>query len=147
MADARENPMVSWIAKYDAALTDKPFLASIYDSTWRQKIRTRLLAPGNICYIGNAFGYQAPLLEACGLIRQGWQCRLEEGAKLLLPKLSDGERRHLTRRMQDSESTSSEEEVLLARGFAREFGEGAVTVTQAPSDKPRPEFEVCADQG
>lgn len=142
MTGKEENPMVSWIDKYDAALADKPFLASIYDSTWRQTIRPRLLTPGNICYVGNAFGYQAPLLEACGLIRQGWQCKIEKGAKFLLPKLSDGKRRHLTRRMQNTESTSAEEELLLARGFALEFGEDAVTIPQTPSDKPRPEFEV-----
>jgi hypothetical protein len=145
MADKKEHPMVSWIAKYDDALADKPFLAPVYDTIWRQKIHTRLLTPGNVCYVGNAFGYQAPLLEACGLIRQGWQCKLEQGAEFLLPKLSDGERRHLTRRMQDRESTSAEEELLLARGFALEFGRDAVAVPQTPSDKPRPEFEVEAD--
>ncbi len=144
MAGKEENPMVSWIAKYDAALADKEELASIYHETWRRSIRPKLLKPGCVCYLGNAFGYQAPWFEECGLIRRGWQYRLEEGAKVLLPKLSHREQGHLTKRMRDTESTSAEEEFLLARGFAKEFGQDAISLPQTSSDRTRPEFEVRA---
>ena len=145
MADKEDNPMVSWIAKYDAALADKEKLASIYDETWRRGIHPKLLKLGRVCYLGNAFGYQAPWFEECGLIRKGWQYRLEEGAKVLLPKFSNREQGHLTKRMRDTESTSAEEELLLGRGFAQEFGEKAITVPQMCSYKAQPEFKVNID--
>lgn len=144
MADKEDNPMVSWIAKYDAALADKEKLASIYDKAWRSSIRPKLLKPGRVCHLGNAFGYQAPLFEASGLIREGWQYMLEEGANVLLPKLSNRDQGHLTKRMRDTESTSAEEEFLLARGFALEFGQDAIGLPQTSSGRTRPEFEVNA---
>lgn len=144
MADERENPMVAWIAEYEAALADKPYLASIYDDEWRQRVRPKLLGRGDVCYLRNAFGYQAPLFEG-DLIPKGWQAKLEEGASVLFPVLTDAERRHLMRRMRDTESTSAEEEILLAGGFAREFGPKAIAVSQASRGEPRPEFEVNAN--
>lgn len=137
--------MVAWIAKCDASLDDKPCLASIYDEKWRQRIRPKLLDSGTACYLGNAFGYQAPPFEEGGVIREGWQSKLEEGASVLLPILSKRERGHLVKRMRDTESTSAEEEILLAAGFSRVFGPGAITLPQAPLDEPRPEFEVNAN--
>lgn len=145
MADKEDNLMVSWIAKYDAALADKEKLASIYNNAWRRSICPKLLKPGRVCYLGNAFGYQAPWFEECGLIRRGWQYRLEEGAKVLMPKLSNLDKGHLTKRMRDTESTSAEEELLLARGFAQEFREKAITVPRICSYKAQPEFEVNID--
>jgi len=147
MADERENPMVAWIARYDASLADKPCLAAIYDEEWRQRIRPKLLDPGDVCYLGNAFGYQAPFFEAGEdpIIRKGWQGKLEIGASVLLPLLDERERGHLIKRMRDTESTSAEEEILLAGGFSRVFGAEAITLPQASPDEPRPEFEVNAD--
>jgi hypothetical protein len=145
MLDKEENPMSSWIAKYDAALADKETLASIYDKTWRRSIHLKLLKTGDICYLGNAFGYQAPFFEEEGLISKGWQYRLEEGAKILIPRMSKREQRHLAKRMRDTESTSAEEELLLARGFALEFEQEAMYLPQASSGSTRPEFEVNAN--
>jgi hypothetical protein len=145
MIEKEENPMLSWIAKYDAALSDKETLASIYDETWRRNIRPKLLKVGSVCYLGNAFGYQAPLFEEDGLIPKGWQYRLEEGAKILLPKMSNIEQGHLIKRMRDTESTSAEEELLLARGFAEVFKPEAIYLPQTFSASTIPEFEVNAN--
>ncbi len=137
--------MVALIAEYDAALADKPCLAEIYDENWRRKIRPQLLGSGSGCCLGNAFGYQAPWLERSGLVRKGWQAKLEEGAGVLLPRLSKQERGHLVKRMRDTESTSAEEEILLAGGFSREFGAEAIELPEGSCDQPRAEFEVNAD--
>jgi hypothetical protein len=146
MTAKEENPMVSWITKYDASLADKEKLASIYDETWRRNIRPKLLKTGSVCYLGNAFGYQSPIFEeGFGLVPKGWQYRLEEGAKILLPKMSNQEQGHLTKRMRDTESTSAEEEFLLARGFAEKFGQDAISLPQTSSHRTRPEFEVRAN--
>jgi hypothetical protein len=145
MVDKEENPMLSWIAKYDAALSDKETLASIYDETWRRNIRPKLLNAGSVCYLGNAFGYQAPFFEEDGLIPKGWQYRLEEGTKILLPKISNIEQGHIIKRMRDTESTSAEEELLLARGFAEVFRPEAIYLPQTFSAYTIPEFEVNAD--
>ena len=82
MPEEEQNPMESVIAMCDGALADKPCLASVYDETWRRDIRHKLLGLGHVCYLGNAFGYQAPLFEACGLIRKGWQYRLSSWPKV-----------------------------------------------------------------
>lgn len=145
MIDKEENPMSSWIAKYDTALADKETLASIYDNTWRRSIHLKLLTSGDICYLGNAFGYQAPFFEEEGLIPKGWQYRLEEGVKILMPRMSKREQGHLAIRMRDTESTSAEEELLLARGFAEVFGPEAIVLPQASSGSTKPEFEVNAN--
>ena len=138
------NSMKSWIDKYNDSLNDKPQLASIYDDDWRHKTESKLLefANGEFCYLGNAFGYQAPSLEHLDLIPKGWQYRLEEGAKVLLTKLCSRDSGHLMKRMKDTESASAEQELLLARGFALVFEENSITVP--PVDSPQAEFEVNA---
>jgi hypothetical protein len=86
--------MDSVIATCDASLAGKPWLASIYDAVWRQKIAMKMREPGQLCYLPYAFGYQAPLLEHKHnqMVPQGWQCRLEEGACVLLSKLNNKDR-------------------------------------------------------
>ncbi len=136
------NPMESVIAACDASLADKPLLASIYDPAWRKEIANKLREPGQSCYLPYAFGYQAPLLEYNQMVHRCWQYRLEEGAYVLLPKLNSKDRGHLEERMRGAGSTSAEEELLLARGFALEFGRGAICISQTL--KRPPEFEVDA---
>jgi hypothetical protein len=125
-----EDSMDSVIAKCNASLADKPMLASIYDPDWRRDKAKELHEPGTRCYLPS--GYLLP----------SGQWRLEEGASVLLPKLNTCDRGHIVKRMQGVGSTSAEEELLLARGFALEFGRGAINVPQTPSDEIRPEFEV-----
>jgi hypothetical protein len=144
MDSKKEHQMLSWIDKYDAALANKEKLASIYDKTWRRGIRSKLLESGRFVYLGNAFGYQAPMFEETGLIPKGWQYRLEEGAKILLPQINNREQGHLIKRMRDTESTSAEEELLLARGFSSEFGQDAISLPQTSSTATSPEFELNA---
>ncbi|MBN2313045.1 MAG: hypothetical protein JXM79_03890, partial [Sedimentisphaerales bacterium] len=74
-----------------------------------------------------------------------YQDRLEEGASVLLPKISKREKEHIIKRMRGLIPISAEQELLLARGFKRQFGVGAVRAPQGPFNKPRPEFEVYID--
>lgn len=129
--------------KCDAALSDKPILSSIYDSNWRKNLREKALSAqkhGEVTY--GAMGYAAPLFEELGHCPKSFQYRLEEGAGILLPKLGKKEKGHIIKRMQGLIPISAEQELLLARGFALEFGTQAVKAPQGPVDKPRPEFEV-----
>jgi hypothetical protein len=136
------NPMDSVIAACDTSLADKPLLASIYSTAWRQEIASKLRELSQLCYLPYAFGYQAPLLEYNRMVHRCWQYRLEEGACVLLPKLNNKDRGHLEERMRGAGSTSAEEELLLARGFALEFGREAIRIPQTL--KRPPEFEVDA---
>jgi len=136
------NLMDSVIAACDTALADKPLLASIYDAAWRQEIASKLRGLGRLCYLPYAFGYQAPLLEYNQMVHRCWQYRLEEGACVLLPKRNNKDRGHLEERMRGAGSTSAEEELLLACGFALEFGRGAIRIPEML--KCPPEFEVDA---
>lgn len=71
-----------------------------------------------------------------------YQHRLEEGAVILLPKLSKKEKNHLIKRMQGDDYRSAEEELLLARGFALEFGRDSITEPSSDPSSQRPEFVV-----
>lgn len=127
--------------KCDAALDDTPELATIYDTMWRQKYREKLLSEDSMSYVA----YSAPLYEALGQFPAYYQHRLEEGAVILLPKLSKGEKNHLVKRMQGDGCLSAEEELLLARGFALEFGSEAITGPSGDPSSRRPEFVVNAN--
>lgn len=132
--------------KCDAALVDKPILASIYDENWRKDLREKALSAqkhGEVTY--GAMAYAAPIFEDLRLCPKCYQSRLEEGARILLPKLSNGERKHLIERMCESNPTSAEEELLLARGFALEFGVNAIRGPTGDSSSPRPEFWVSVE--
>jgi len=129
--------------KCDAALLDKPILASIYDGNWRKDLREKALSSqkhGEVTY--GAIGYAAPFFEEIGKCPRCYQSRLEEGASVLLPKISKQEREHIVKRMQGLIPISAEQELLLARGFRDEFETSAVKAPQGPENKPRPEFEV-----
>ena len=83
-----------------------------------------------------------PLFETLGLFPSCYQHRLEEGAVILLPKLSQIEKNHLIKRMHGDGCLSAEEELLLARGFALQFGIDSIEAPQSDPSKPRPEFIV-----
>lgn len=129
------------LAKFDEALFDKPTLASIYDGIWRQKLRTKLLAVDNFNDIAYPGAYSASLFESLRQFPSCYQYRLEEGAVILLSKLSKKEKNHLIRRLRDG-CPSAEEELLLARGFALQFGIDSIEAPESDPSKPRPEFIV-----
>lgn len=68
--------------------------------------------------------------------------RVQEGKAVLLPKLLRREREHLLRRLRGAGFPSAEEELLLARGFAREFGEASLVAPKEDASHPRSEFSV-----
>ncbi len=132
--------------KCDAALLDKPILSSIYDENWRRALREQALSArkhGEVTY--GAMGYAAPFYEEIGQCPKCYQSRLEEGADILLPRLSSGDREHLEKRMRGDNPTSGEEEILLARGFAFVFGVNAIRGPNGNPSFPRPEFWVSVE--
>jgi hypothetical protein len=129
--------------KCDAALLDKPILASIYDANWRKELREKALSTqkhGEVIY--GAMGYAVPIFEEIMECPKSYQYRLEEGASVLLHKISKGEREHIVKRMQSLIPISAEQELLLACGFRNKFDADAIKAPQSPVNKPRPEFEV-----
>lgn len=129
------------LAKFDEALLDKPMLATIYDGIWRQKLRNKLLAVDSCNDITYPGAYSAPLFESLGQFPSCYQYRLEEGAVILLSKLSKKEKNHLIKRLRDG-CPSAEEELLLARGFSIEFGKDAIVKPESNQSQVRPEFIV-----
>jgi hypothetical protein len=71
--------------KYDAALLDKPNLSSIYDENWRRELREKALSAQKRGEVSYAMGYAAPFLGDI----VDYQDYLEEGASVLLPKISN----------------------------------------------------------
>jgi hypothetical protein len=124
----------------DAALIGKPTLESIYDPAWRSQFRQRTLAVNCMDDVAYPSAYAAHVLEMFYPV--DYQKRLEEGARLLLAKLPVSERNHLIERMRGAGCLSAEEELLLARGFALEFGDAGVLPPPGNSSQPRPEFVV-----
>lgn len=129
------------LAKFDEALLDKPMLTTIYDGIWRQKLRNKLLAVDSCNDIAYPGAYSAPLFESLGQFPSCYQYRLEEGAVILLSKLSKKEKNHLIKRLRDG-CPSAEEELLLARGFSIEFGKDAIVKPESNQSQVRPEFIV-----
>jgi len=71
-----------------------------------------------------------------------YQLRLEEGAEVLRRVSSSSEWEHLVSRLRRGNSLSAEEELLLARGFALEFGTENIVRPNLPTNAPRPEFAL-----
>ncbi len=126
--------------KCDKALADKPNLASIYNPQWREKFRKELLSKEDVSEVAYPSAYSIPIFEDLGLFPKCYQYRLEEAAGIFLPKLSTAQRNHLIARMRGDGCLSAEEELLLARGFALEFGSDAIVVPTG--NGPIPEFTV-----
>ena len=85
----RQGSKKTNLDKCDAALLDKPNLSSIYDGNWRKDLRKKALSAqkhGEVTY--GAMGYAAPFFEEIGKCPRCYQSRLEEGACVLLPKIS-----------------------------------------------------------
>jgi hypothetical protein len=132
--------------KCDAALVDKPILASIYDENWRKDWREKALPAQKHGEVGyGPMGYSAPFFEEIGQCPRCYQSRIEEGASILFPKLSNREREYLIKRMRKPNPASAEEELLLVRGFALEFGKDAILAPAGDPSKPKPEFYVSVE--
>lgn len=91
--------------KCNAALLDKPDLSSIYYDNWRKDLLEKALSAQKhreVTY--GAMGYAAPFFEEIGVCPRCYQRRLEEGASILLSRLSNGDSKHLIERMRGRQS-------------------------------------------
>ena len=129
--------------KCDAALADKPALAEIYDAPWRSEFRDRTLSAERMADVAYPSAYAVHVLEL--FFPPDYQKRINDGAAILLPKLCSTDRNHLVSRMRGAGCLSAEEELLLARGLAQEFGADAIHPPPGTPDRPRPEFVLCAN--
>lgn len=130
----------SQLDECDEALSDKPHLAAVFDATWRAAHRQKMLNAASPADVWYPSSYAKPHNDMS--YPPDWQQRLEEGAAVLLPKLDDGERAHLIKRMRGAGCQSAEEELLLARGFARVFGPDAISFPRVDKGQDVPEFHV-----
>lgn len=144
LTSEQKRCLESKLNKCDAALADKPMLASIYNQTWRQNFRNSVLAVDKLNDVKYPDTYAVPIFE--GLFPPCFQYRLEEGASILLPKLKTFDRNNLINRMRETNCLSGEDELLLARGFANEFDESAIHTPTGNASAPRPEFTVKVDK-
>ena len=126
--------------KCEAALADKPTLSEIYDPSWRGSFRRQTLSADCLATVRYPSAYAAHVLEL--FYPPDYQKRIDGGAAILLRKLGSGDRNHLISRMRGPECESAEEELLLAKGFALEFGDAAVLAAAGDSSQTRPEFVV-----
>ena len=128
--------------KCDAALADKPVLASIYCPKWRQEFRQKALRVNELRDIPYPDAYGAPYFENLRIFPRCYQQRLEEGANVLLHKLMKSDRNNLINRLRETGPASGAEELLLARGSALQFGVDSIEAPESDPSKPRPEFIV-----
>lgn len=130
----------SQLDECDAALVDKPNLASIFHPAWRADHRAKMLNVDSPIDVSYPSAYAKPHQEL--FYPTDYQQRLEDGAAVLMPKLDDGERNHLIRRMRGVGCLSADEELLLARGFAHVFTDNAISFPSVPRGQDIPEFHV-----
>jgi hypothetical protein len=138
LSEDQKQELQKLVAKCDAALSDKPMLSAVYDPTWRQRFRKKLLGVDKWNDIAFPGAYSAPLR----LVPSDYQDRLEQGAAILLSKLSKKEGNHLVTRLRGDGCISAEDELLLARGFAIEFDNDAIVGPSGEPTAKRPEFVV-----
>lgn len=147
LSDDEKRHVIEVLDCCDHALQAKPSLALIFDATCRASLRERLLSASSRSDVSYPGAYVAPYGETLSTVDfpQGYQDRLENGARVLLPRMSCGDRQQLIERLRGSACCSGEEELLLAHGFAVEFGEDAIVANKGESAERRPEFLVVHD--
>lgn len=147
LSDDEKRHVIEVLDCCDRALQAKSTLAAIFDDTWRAFLRKRLLSASSMCDVSYPGAYVAPDRETLGTpdFPKGFQDRLENGARVLLPKMPSGDRQQLVERLRGAGCCSAEEELLLAHGFAVEFGEDAIVGNEGESGERRPEFLVVHD--
>lgn len=126
----------------DAGLLGKPMLASVYERNWRANFRNRVLSASSMNDVTYPRAYAIPHFDRT--YPSDLQGRIEEGCALFFPKLGNAERNHIIQRLR-SGNMSAEEELLLARGIAAEFGEGTISGPSGRPDQARPEFTLRVD--
>ncbi|NOS99169.1 MAG: hypothetical protein HOP29_00910 [Phycisphaerales bacterium] len=142
---ALSNDERRWIEqkldRCDAALVDKPTLSGVFDLDWRNAFRKEALSVNSTHESTYPAVYAVPdyLPSLPGL-----HDRLERGATLSLSKLEPTDRSRLIAHLR-KEGAQCEVELLLACGFASEFGEDALFAPQGTPDEPRPEFSIGVD--
>ena len=128
--------------KCDKALINKPTLASIYDSDWRHNLRQRILGSNTTGDDYIPFAYKLPFLMKYLNYPEDFQQRIEDGVAIMSKILSERDWKHLVARMRGKQCLSAVDEILLARGFALEFGADALMPPPSNCSCPRPEFIV-----
>lgn len=142
LAEDQKQNIVKNLDNFDAALADKPVLASIYCPKWRKQFRQKALGVITLGDSSYPEAYGAPYFENLRQFPRCYQQRLEEGASVLLPKLMKSDRNNLIKRLRETNPASGAEEILLARGFALQFGVDSIEAPESDQSKPRPEFIV-----
>ena len=131
------NCLAATLDKCDAALADKPTLSRIFGNTWRARFREQVLAVHSLVDVAFPEAYYAPCLIDTP---PDYQQRIEEGATIILTKLTGWARKDFFSRLQSREPASATEELLLARGFFKKFGD--IEPSQGNRAASRPEFTV-----
>lgn len=139
LTEQERRYMEDVLDKCDAGLTDKPMLASVYDARWRADFRARTMSLDSTNDVTYPRAYALPHFD--WYYPDDLQARIEEGARLFLPKLPAAERNHMIARLR-SDSMSAEEELLLVRGVTARFGEAAIIPPKGRRDQSKPEFTL-----
>jgi hypothetical protein len=105
--------------------------------TWRAEFRKRILNVDSSLDVGFPEAYYAPCLID---VQSDYQQRLDEGAAIFLARLKGQARQDFVLRLRSREPASATEELLLARGFVKEFGD--IEPPLGNRAAPRPEFTV-----
>lgn len=137
LSQQERNSLIERLDQCDAALADKPTLGKIFGGKWRTNFREQIL--GVDSFVDAAFpeAYFAPCLID---LPDDYQQRIEEGATIMLTGLKGRARSDFFSRIKCRDPASATEELLLARGFFRKFGE--IDLQLGNPAEPRAEFNV-----
>jgi len=145
LSKEEQQYMENQLDRCDEALADKVVLASVFDAEWRRAFRVNVLSADRMEDIGCPTAYAATMTIYREWLPADYQSRLEEGAEVLLPKLCDADENGLISRLRGPGCVSAEEELLLVRSFALEFGKNAIVGPQGNASQTRPEFMVLVN--
>ena len=139
MALTREerSSLIATLDKCDAALADKPTLSKIFGGKWRTRFREQIL--GVDSFVDAVFP-EAYFASNYIDFPDDYQQRIEDGATIMLTGLKGRARSDFFSRIKCRDPASATEELLLARGFFRKFGE--IDLQLGNPAAPRAEFNV-----
>lgn len=137
LTQEERSDLISCLDKCDAALADKPTLSKIFGEIWRAEFREQVLAVDSLVDAAFPEAYHAPCRDD---LPSDYQQRIEEGANIMLTRLKGRARSDFFSRIQCRDPASATEELLLARGFLRKFGE--IDLQLGNPAEPRAEFNV-----
>jgi hypothetical protein len=119
LTQEERNNLAETFVMCETALADKPTLKKIFGKTWRVEFHKQILAADSLMNVAFPEAYYAPCLID---VPSDYQQRIEEGATIMLTILKGWARNEFFSRLQQRDSTSATEELLLARGFFNQFG-------------------------